>query len=222
VNPSSGERRTAGRRRSADPVVGQAGGARSCDLPRSVRSSGRACSRSAIALAADGTFDIGSPHAYSLCTSKVPGMCSDHEQAVRRAASVGDRESVDVGMGSVAVRLFGREHLVPAKPGVRADAGQRRVAGVPKADHREIRGEPVPAISTTPLSTSRTATRRWPIRRVRMCRWPTCDTARRPCDAGRAESYGPSSERLAEGDPIGVPGTTVRAKPARPYPADGH
>jgi hypothetical protein len=45
--------------------------------------------------------------------------------------------------GFVAVRIFGREHPVPAKPGVRADAGERRVAGVRQADHRELRGDPV-------------------------------------------------------------------------------
>ena len=70
-------------------------------------------------------------------------MCSDHEQAVRRAACVGDPESVDVGMGVVPVRIFGREHPVLAKPGVRTDSGERRVAGDRQTDHREVPGDPV-------------------------------------------------------------------------------
>ena len=41
------------------------------------------------------------------------------------------------------MRIFGREHPVLAKPGVRADSGERRVARDRQTDHREVRGDPV-------------------------------------------------------------------------------
>ena len=43
-------------------------------------------------------------------------MGSDHEQAIRRAACVRDRESVDVGMGFVAVRILGRRTWCQRSP----------------------------------------------------------------------------------------------------------